>query len=195
VSIKKPALNIPAFFRYFNRNCPRTILPWIPAAVLALVVSFILPGTAVPGSELMTRNIPVLHAGDYEAHLAFQRSFSLRSLEDTAGYKTYPGYLPYSDYYRYAIGDDGLVMEAGLENGGEPAQTGAGPGEFPPFPLADLMDFLEGYTPAVNTARTPEDLISIALILIPAFPLLIRGGRRERKGGNSLVLNDKRIAA
>jgi hypothetical protein len=195
VSIKKPALGIPAFFRYFKRNCPRTILPWIPAAVLALVVPLVLPGSVVPGGELMTRDIPVLHAGDYEAHLAFQRSFSLRSLEDTVGYKTYPGYLPYSDYYRYSIGNDGLVMEAGLETEGELAQTGAVREEFSPFPLADLMGFLEGYTPAANTAHTLGDLISIVLILIPALPSLVRGGRRERKGGNSLVLNDKRIAA
>jgi hypothetical protein len=191
VSIKKPALGIPAFFRYFKRYCPRTILPWVPAAALALVVPFILPGYIAPGRELMTQNIPVLNAGDYEAHLAFQRSFSLRSLEDTAEYKTYPGYLPYSDYYRYSIGDDGLVME----NGEEPVQTDAGRGEFPPFPLAALMDFLEGYTPDANTARAPGDLISILLILVPALPSLIRGRRGERKRGNSLVLNDKRIAA
>jgi hypothetical protein len=195
VSIRKPALGLSAFFHYFKRHCPRTILPWVPAAALALLVPFILPGSAVPGRELMAQDVPGPRAGDYEAHLAFQRSFSLRSLDDTAEYKTHSGYLPYSDYYRYSIGDDGLVVEAGLESGEGPVQTGVDRGEIPPFPLADLMGFLEGYTPDADTARTPGDLISILFILIPALPSFIRGGRKERKGGSSLVFNDKRIAA
>jgi hypothetical protein len=193
VSIKKPDMSVPAFFRYFKRHCPRAILPWVLAAVLALVLSLALPGAeteAGGGEERLTEDIPVLYAGDYEAHLAFQRSFSLRPLEDTERFRSHPEYLPYSDYYRYSIGDDGLVMEAGSG-----AASFGDAGEFPPFPLADLMGFLEGYTPAVNPVRTAGDLISILLILIPALPSLIRGGRRERKGGSPLVFNDKRIAA
>ncbi|MDR0760436.1 MAG: hypothetical protein LBF74_10075 [Treponema sp.] len=200
--IKKPALTIPAFFRYFKRNCPRTILPWVPAAVLALVLPLLLPEPDTePSVELSRENIPLVYAGDYEAHLAFQRSFSLRLLEDTGTFSSPSEYLPYSGYYRYAIGADGLIMETGREDGGGPAQTGveAAPigdyGVFPPFPLADLTGFLTGYTPAVNYIHIPEDLISIALILIPTFSSLIRFGRRERKGGSSLVFNDKRIAA
>jgi hypothetical protein len=147
--------------------------------------------------DLSAENIPVLCAGDYEAHLAFQRSFSLRPLEDAERFKTHPESLPYSEYYHYSIGDDGLVMKAGEGT----AQTGFDApsygdyGEFPPFPLADLMGFLEGYTPVVSPVRTSGNLIAILFILIPALPSLIRGGRRERKGGSSLVLNDKRIAA
>jgi hypothetical protein len=200
--IKKTAVGIPGFFRYFKLNCPRTILPWIPAAIFPLVLSFLQTGAdAKPNMELLTKDIPILCAEDYEAHLAFQRSFSLRPLEDAERFKTHPESLPYSDYYRYSIGDDGLVMKAGQEDGEGIAQTGFGApvygdyGEFPPFPLADFMGFLEGYTPAVSLVRTSGNLIVILLILIPALSSLIRGGRRERKGGSSLVFNDKRIAA
>jgi hypothetical protein len=201
-SIRKPALTIPAFFRYFRLNCPRAVLPWVPAAILALVLSFIRTGAAAePDMKLFREDIPVLYAGDYEAHVAFQRSFSLRPLEDAGRFKTYPESLPYSAYYRYSIGDDGLVTRAGQESGDGIARTGSdaasygGYGEVPPFPLADLMEFLEGYTPAVSSVRTSGNLVSILLILIPALSSLFRGGRRERRGGSSLVFNDKRIAA
>jgi hypothetical protein len=200
--IKKPALTIPVFFRYFKRNCPRTILPWVPAAVLALVFPLLLPEpNAEPAVELSQEDLPLVYAGDYEVHLAFQKSFSLRLLEDSGTFSSSPGYLPYSGYYRYSMGDDGLIMETGRENMNGPAQIGAGVvpfrdyEEFPPFPLADLTNFLTGYTPAVNYIHIPEDLISIALILLPTFSSLIRFGRKERRGGSSLVFNDKRIAA
>jgi hypothetical protein len=202
VPIKEPAPSISGFFWYFKRHCPLTILPWVPAAVLALVLSLLMPepDTAFtkPVPEL-GGDIPVLYAGDYEAHLAFQRSFSLRILEDTKSLKNQSESLPYSDYYRYAIGEDGLVMEAGRGEGDGQAGFGVpafgDDKEFSPFPLADLMSFLTGYTPAVNSIHIPGDLILIVLILIPTLPSLIRGGRRERKGGSSLVVNDKRIAA
>jgi hypothetical protein len=202
VPIKEPLVAISGFFWYFKRHCPLTILPWVPAAILALVVPLLLPDrNAVftkPVAELR-EDIPVLYAGDYEAHVVFQRSFSLRILEDTKNFKNQSESLPYSDYYRYAIGEDGLVMETGQGDGDR--QTGFDASffgdqeKFPPFPLADLMSFLSGYAPAVNSIHIPGDLILIALILIPALPSLFRGGRRERKGGSSLVLNDKRIAA
>jgi hypothetical protein len=194
--IKKPSVTISTFFRYFKRNCPRAILPWVPAAGLALVLSFLPPE---PGMGLPAEGGPAPDAGDYEAHLVFQRSFSLRPLEDAGKSEAYPEYLPYFDYYRYSIGDDGLVTE----NLGGAVQAGSASyrdseeffQEFPPFPLEDLTAFLEGYAPPVNSVRTFGDFILILFILIPSLPFLIRFGRKERKGGSSLVLNDKRIAA
>jgi hypothetical protein len=148
--------------------------------------------------KLLKEDAPVLYAGDYEAHVAFQRSFSLRPLGDAGRSQTRRESLPYSAYYRYSIGDDGLVTKTGQESGEGIGLAGSDAmpyGEFPPFPLADLMGFLEGYTPAASPIHTSGNLVSILLILIPALPSLFRGGRRERKGGSPLVFNDKRIAA
>ncbi|MDR0377314.1 MAG: hypothetical protein LBH70_05920 [Spirochaetaceae bacterium] len=196
--IKKTAPRISAFFRYFQRNYPRTILPWVPAAILALVLPYILTDSnAAPVTEKW-EDVPVLYAEDYEAHLAFQRSFSMRILEDQEKIKIHPEYLPYSRYSRYSIGDDGLIREDDNAAGktGVEIVSSEGYEEFPSFPLTDLMDFLTGYTPAVNSSiHTSGDLISIALILIPALPFLFRLGRKERKGGGALIFNDKRIAA
>ncbi|MDR2071183.1 MAG: hypothetical protein LBP81_07205 [Treponema sp.] len=203
VPIKEPAVGVLPFFRYFKRHCPLVILPWVPAAVLALVLPLLLTEPAADSAksvtEILQEDIPELYAEDYEAHLTFQRSFSLRLLEDLIKFENQAEHLPYSDYYRYSIGDDGFVMEVEWED--EAGQTGfdalpfGNTEEFPPFPLADLMGFLTSYTPAVNPAHTPGDLVSIVFILTLTLPLLIRGGRKERKGGGSLAFNDKRIAA
>jgi hypothetical protein len=188
VPIRRPALNLRVFFRFFRQHYPRIILPWAPAAVLAMALLFVLPGSST-GFEGMT----ALNAGDYEAHLVFQRFFSLRSL--------YQNDLPHSDYYRYSVDGDGLAVEAGPVTWGSPGQTGLAPigyGDdeaFPSFPLADLAGFLEGYTPDENPVRTPGSLISIGLLLIPVVPSLIWAGRKEGRKGNALIINDKRIAA
>ncbi|MDR3130568.1 MAG: hypothetical protein LBU18_03400 [Treponema sp.] len=193
--IRKAAADLSAFFRYFRLNCSRSILPWIPAAALALALPFVQSGESIkPDAALRIENIPKINALDYETHLAFQLFFSLRPLKDTDSLKNRPESLPYSEYYRYAIGDDGLVIKAGLQNAADFAQSG-GYGEFPPFPLADLINFLEGYTPPVNSVGALKDLTIIAFILIPALPSLIWIGRRERGRRNSPAFNDKRIAA
>jgi hypothetical protein len=192
VPIRKSPMNPLVFLRYFKRNCPYTILPWASASVFTLLLSLILPWSSPePGVELAGDRF-LLHSGDYEAHLDFQRSFSLRPLE-TGKNNGFPEHPP---YYRYSIGEDGFIMETAAEN--YPFDTGPEApkgGEYPPFMLADLMDFLEGYTPAVNPVHTRNDLISIVFILVLAAPPLIRAGKRERKKRNLLIINDKRIAA
>jgi hypothetical protein len=198
VPIKKTALTLRVFCLYFRQHCPRTILPWAPAAVLVLFLPFILPGSST-GSGPELEATPVLSAEDYEAHVAFQRFFSLRPLEDASKFKEYPEYFQYSGYYRYSMDKDGLVIETGPEEGNIPqtalASIDFGDGEaFHFFPLADLMGFLKGYTPNENFVHIPEDLLSILLILIPTVPSMW-AHRRERRKGNSLVINDKRIAA
>jgi hypothetical protein len=193
VPIRRPVLNLRVFLRFFSRNYPRIILPWAPASVLAmLLLLFVLPGSGA-GTGASLDGMTAVNAGDYEAHLAFQRFFSLRSL--------YQKDLPYSGYYRYSIDEDGLVVEAGPAAWESPGQTGAalvGYGDderFPPFPLADLVDFLEGYTADENPVRAPGNLISIGLLLIPVVPSLIWAGRKEGRKRNALIMNDKRIAA
>jgi hypothetical protein len=192
VPIRRPALNLRVFFRFFRQHYPRIILPWAPAAVLAMLLLFVLPGSET-GSGTVFEGMTALNAGDYEAHLAFQRFFSLRSL--------FQKDLPYSDYYCYSIDGDGLAVEAGPVTRENPGQSGAAPvgygadEMFPPFPLTDLVDFLEGYTTDENPVRTPGSLISIGLLLIPVVPSLIWAGRKEGRKGNALIINDKRIAA
>jgi hypothetical protein len=193
VPIRRPALNPRGFFRFFRQHYPHSILPWAPAAVLAmLLLLFVLPGSDT-GSGTEFKGMTALNAGDYEAHLVFQRFFSLRSL--------YQKDLTYSDYYRYSVDKDGLAIETGPVTVGSPNQTGMAPigygtdEAFPSFPLADLVGFLEGYTPDENPVRTPGNLISIGLLLIPVVPSLIWAGRKEGRKGNALIINDKRIAA
>jgi hypothetical protein len=121
---------------------------------------------------------------DYLAHVLFQTGFARRSLQSGAPELEEPG------YFRYTLGEDGLVAGALPLSPGDP--------EIPPFPLAELTEFLAAWGsgepagirglaflwPAVPLA----DLLSPLLVFLVVFP--------ARRGWKKVpVYADKRIAA
>jgi hypothetical protein len=71
----------------------------------------------------------LIDATEYEAHIAFQTSFTLRPLGS--------GVLNKNPYLRYDMGTDGLI--AGTREQPAPLRVEA------PFPLKKLMDFLASF--------------------------------------------------
>jgi hypothetical protein len=133
-----------------------------------------------PGWTAM-EGVPV-DSSAYEAHSAFQRSFSRRPLrygEGAAGD---------GEYLRYRRGADGLIGET------LPGESGGGEGEIPPFPLEDLTAFLKG--PGVPApGHTPEELIAVLTVLFFCVPALFPASKGRRNKKRNLIYNDKRIAA
>jgi hypothetical protein len=121
---------------------------------------------------------------DYRAHALFQAGFALRSLQ--TGAVTDPG------YFRYTLGEDGLVA-------GVLPLNPEGP-EIPPFPLADLTNFLAAWgsgDPGIRgfeASRWPvmslADWLSPLLAFLLIFPTL--AGRDWKKVP---AYYDKRVAA
>ena len=133
-------------------------------------------GTAEPWPVLVSEQ-------DYEDHVRYQTGFARRSLREDAAFAI-------SSYFHYTMGEDGLVV--GVLPGLSEAEYGleAGP-DIPPFPLADLSDFLAGWAdpsgPSWNsggwTALIPP-FLGLGLVFLPL----------GRSGGIA-VNDDKRIAA
>ncbi|MDR0732421.1 MAG: hypothetical protein LBF63_12190 [Treponema sp.] len=118
---------------------------------------------------------------DYEDHVLYQTGFARRSLRDDAS-----SAFAVSSYFHYTMGEDGLV------EGVFPGPPDAGQ-EIPPFPLADLSDFLAGWSIPAGlswnsgrwTAIIPP-VLALALVFLP----LGRG-----RGKKIAIYDDKRIAA
>jgi hypothetical protein len=114
---------------------------------------------------------------DYEDHVRYQSGFSRRSLHSSSAFAA-------SSYFHYTVGEDGLV--ARVLSG--PPEAGT---EIPPFPLADLGNFLAGWSVPVVlpwnsggwTALIPP-LLALGLCVVPG-----PGGKRPT------VYDEKRIAA
>jgi hypothetical protein len=149
-----------------------------PAAVAGAVetasTAAAVPETAVSetggGAGGGVNRMSVLRA-DYEAHLAFQASFSITPLGREGAYP------------EYTLGEDGLLT-------GVP-DTGPGPGiPDQPFPLADLAGFLEYGEPPQGGRWIP-----VCLVWGLCVPPLFQAGQRYRRKKKILIYNDKRIAA
>jgi hypothetical protein len=134
-----------------------------------------LPSQAEPPGE-------VISPKEYEAHVAFQASFSLKPFR-TGGETPDPG-----PYLRYHRGIDGLI-------GDYSALEDAGAGEIPPFPLEDLMDFLARRKYAPAPANTPEDRLPVFAVLLLCIPVFLQMRQKHGKKKGILIYNDKRIAA
>jgi hypothetical protein len=121
--------------------------------------------------------------GDYEDHVLFQTGFALRSLRSSSAFAA-------SSYFHYTVGEDGLVAGV-LSDPPEPEPGSAGGADIPPFPLADLSDFLAGWAVPVvlpwnsgGWAALIPPLLALGLCVVPG-----PGGKKPA------VYDDKRIAA
>jgi hypothetical protein len=163
---------------------PRLMAPFALASLVALLLPPLIfgSGSVAGGASALPPDVPgeVIRPEEYEAHAAFQASFSLRPL----GGET-PGRGAYLRYYR---GNDGLIGDYSL-------MEDAGAGETPPFPLGDLMNFLarRKYTPA--PANAPRERLPVFGALLLCVPVFLQIGQKHGKKKGLLVYNDKRIAA
>jgi hypothetical protein len=114
-------------------------------------------------------NLPA--ASDYEAHMAFQSSFSFMPLGRGSG-----------QYMEYILGEDGLIagiFESDIKN----------QWEIPVFPLERLIEFLIQYTerPGVNPLPGQKDWISMGLIILACAPFRHRAKSMGKKNKNLLA--------
>jgi hypothetical protein len=180
----------------------RGIIPFTVAAFLALVLpdklglnQYRAPGYAGYPEYLIQKS-------DYESHLAFQTSFSFTPLGAKGTDNT---------YVQYYLGEDGLITGT-KEYDGYLTGTASPPDTdgvrvhsmrkknignfdaFPPFSLENLMDFLRdsGHNEQniVKTGVETQDLLPIALLILPCILALLNIGQRYRKK-NMLVYNEK----
>jgi hypothetical protein len=170
--LKVPAFT-PDFFRF--------TLPFVPAALLALSLSLVFSAPVSPeGAWFLKDPPPPLGEAEYRAHAAFQASFSYRPLGSGGG----------EGYFDYVLGDDGLI--AGKTVHPPPGK------DIPPFPLKDLMFFLETGGNAAPDGRGPftlKDLALVFLIVLFSFPAFIRPAWGDKKRKNRLLYKEKGIAA
>ena|GEM_PF-1466012 len=131
---------------------------------------------------------------EYQSHISFQRSFSLRPLDepmDPAGEAIY-----HEGFLRYYLGEDGLI--AGGSEIGWPRAERSPAYEGPPFPLEKLMEFLINYDrPGVSVG--PYSLLNfkewISILMIFAVCMLDFFRPRVRYGKKLPGIRDERIAA
>ncbi|MDR2177610.1 MAG: hypothetical protein LBP20_06150 [Treponema sp.] len=156
----------------------RSLLPASFALVSCLAFPLDLP--VVWGGPAEPEPWPlVVSERDYENHVRYQTGFSRRSLRssgDTA--------FAALSYFRYTVGEDGLVT--GILPGPPEAEP-----EIPPFPLADLNDYLaEWAVPVVPRWKSGEWIAVIPSLLALGLVVLPGGGKKRMA-----VYDDKRIAA
>jgi hypothetical protein len=161
---------------------PLLSVPFALASCLALLLSLQLPVNAPDSWPLL------ITEKDYEDHVLYQAGFSRRPLHVNAS--SFAG----AGYFRYTVGKDGLVegVLSGKPEFGTPDED-AEP-EIPPFPLADLSDFLARWdSPREglwNSGGWPSLIPPFFSLALTALPLNREGSRRKNK-----VHDDKRIAA
>jgi hypothetical protein len=165
VPIRLTALNAPS----------RPMLGFTLASLIALILPLALTG---PGE---IAGVPDFGAPprleDYEDHLAFQASFSTRPLGSQE--------RQYAGYY---LGEDGLI--AGSRDSVDSLY-----GDFPPFPLEDLMAFIKGYSRLSGVHNTPRDSVPVLAVVVLALIGLVPVRGRSRKTGYPLVYHHKQAAA
>jgi hypothetical protein len=168
---------------------PRAERPLISSPfALASCLAFLLN---LPAGLLGLTSVPdpwpsLVSAQDYGDHVLYQTGFSRRPLrgDDFSAFAD-------SGYFRYTVGEDGLV--SGVLSGSPETGGAAGGAEIPPFPLADLSDFLALWAvPALapwnsggRTAVIPPFLV-LVLALLPLD---------RARGKKIAACADKRIAA
>jgi hypothetical protein len=144
----------------------------IPLALVSLLPALpFFSGSPPPGGPAFGGRDLILREAEYRAHAAFQAAFSYRPLGSRETGE--PAYL------RYVPGDDGLIA------GGTADLVPAA--DIPPFPLRDLMDFLEtgegpspkDQNPFILASLVP--LLAVLLFSLPAFIQRLWGDKEQKK--------------
>jgi hypothetical protein len=164
----------------------RIMVPFALGSLGALVLpSLIIGPNNAAGDNLL---IPaewrgyMINAGEYEAHTAFQASFSLKP------FRTGEDNQDNGEYLRYHRGGDGLIGDFSAI---EDDRTR----EIPPFPLEDLMNFLSRREYTRSPVSTSGDLFSVLVVLFFCIPVFLPIQQGHSKKKRLLVYNEKRIAA
>ena len=167
------------------------LLPFAAGALL----SGLFPGGSFSGKEPLIDPDCLVSAADYMDHIAFQNSFSYRSL-NVEGREPALEALKQNGYHRYYLGKDGLI-EGNL--------AGAGwemPG-YPPFPLETLMGFLVDYSKGISvqplaggpSAFWQKGWIQTMAIMAACLLDLLRPGAAVKRRKKENGYGDKKIAA
>jgi hypothetical protein len=166
----------------------RPLVPFALASLAALLLPLLFPSSYFsPGAA--PEDPPPVGRADYETHIAFQSSFSFRSMGREG-----EGGVQAPSYVRYYLGEDGLIAGTRAYEGiFAPEDTEND--RIPPFPLEKLVEFLENYKHTPSGGFRREDLVSVLIVLGLGIPGLFRGARRGRRGGKLFTYADKRIAA
>jgi hypothetical protein len=157
----------------------RVMLPFAFFSLLSALLPPVFPGLSPAGNAaFLGEQYPVPGETEYRAHAAFQSSFSYRALGS--------GGLGEPSYFRYDLGDDGLI--SGKTAYFPPEE------EIPPFPLEELMRFTGtggGVSPEGRGFFTPMDLAPVFVILLFSVPAFIRPARGDKKKKNWLIYKHK----
>ena len=169
---------------------PRCAAPLALAAAGAILVTPVF-GAGPAGEPFagLGAEAPLIAAAEYEAHAAFQASFSYRSLHEGEAESPVP-------YQRYALAEDGLIAAVPLEAVyAEDVYVES----LPPFPLEALMSFLgrsgQERAAADGFLTEPERLLALVMGVLSAAALLPRFRRKSGKPGMPAVYQDKQAAA
>ncbi|MDR0628081.1 MAG: hypothetical protein LBG24_00245 [Treponema sp.] len=182
----------------------RTILPFALVALVALYGPWLYEGLHAyhdPGFIADSRYL--IDTGVYENHARYQASFSLIPLGSGKDLD-HPqrGDPPGSTYRQYRLGADGLIAGMG---GYEQVLSPDDDPVIPPFPLEDLIAFLEGFRHTGGGQPSRMKMLTVtSLNMIGFLVLLMASGvystvlswfKQTGKKRNSMVYNEKRIAA
>jgi hypothetical protein len=183
---------LPVPIRDASTGAPRFFRPLLPFALASLGALFSPLLFSNPSSPALPEDPPALSKEDYEAHAAFQLSFSLHPLDgERDGGASGDAQGPYARYY---LGEDGLIagkraydrefMHRDREND-----------EIPPFPLEKLVEFLNNYSQPYTGDFRWGDTVSVLMALGLCVPGIFRGRRKGQRGGKPFIYTYKRIAA
>jgi hypothetical protein len=136
------------------------MIPFAIAAVFSIFISPGIPAQYSSNTSLLLSSFAerTVTADDYQKHIDFQASFSLRSLNG--------GNSLYASYF---IDDDGLLSPAG--GTGEKINE-----DFPSFPLQRLMDFVTGLDAPVSDSvfqKEEYEYMALPVLFIFIIPALI----------------------
>jgi hypothetical protein len=166
---------------------PRVTLPFALASCLGLFLPLLGPlsGEGPGASSAVFAAIPDIPTREeYEAHFAFQSSFSLRPLGPRSGEDGLP---PGAGYYGYYLGEDGLIAGSRqTENRAVPEYPAP-----PPFPLEELSSFLKNGGTSMARGNGAGEIIAAVIALVLALSPCFGQAREKRKTGGVLVADDK----
>jgi hypothetical protein len=157
----------------------------LPFGLAALIVLF-LPGLFSAPPPVPEEKGYAQMRGDYQTHAAFQASFSRRPLGGSGGD---------AGYFQYRLDGDGLIAAESESPYDEDADGGFSGEGIPPFPLEELLVFLETYENPVVFSYTGREIFSALAGFALGLPALFRADRRRWKGKRLYLYSDKRIAA